>query len=47
MDILVYCLKNSTDRTVHTGYYLLKVEIKDYNVMVERQNFFDEPVKMI
>ena len=44
---MLYCLKYSTDRTVHTGYYLSKVEIKDYDVMVERQNFFDQPVKII
>ena len=26
-------------------YYLSNVEIKDYNVMIERRNFFDQPVK--
>ena len=25
--------------------YFLKVEIEDYNVMIDGQNFFDQPVK--
>ena len=33
------------DRTAHTGYYLPRVEIKDHNVMIEVQNFFDQAVK--
>ena len=37
--------KNSTDRTVHTKYYLPAVEIKDYNVMIDGLNIFDQPVK--
>ena len=28
-----------------TGYFLPKVEIKDYNVMIERRNYFGQPVK--
>ena len=38
------CL-NEEDRKVLTGYYLTKVEIKDYNVMIDEINFFDQPVK--
>ena len=26
-------------------YYLLNVEIKDYNVMIDGKNFFDQPIK--
>ena len=37
--------ENNTDRTVHIEYYLSKVEIKDYKVMIDGQNFFDETVK--
>ena len=33
------------DRNVHTGYFLLKVEIKDYNVVIDGRNFFDQPIK--
>ena len=36
---------NNDDRTVHTGYFIPKVEIKDYNVMNAGQNFLDQPVK--
>ena len=32
-------------KTVHTGYFLLKNEIKDYNIMNDRRNVFDQPVK--
>ena len=41
----VLSLKNNTDRTVHRKYYLPTVETKDYNVMIDRQNFFSKPVK--
>ena len=41
----VLSFENITDRTVDTTYCLPKVEIKDYNVMIDRHNFFDEPVE--
>ena len=28
-----------------TGYFLPKVELKDYNDMIDGRNFFDKPVK--
>ena len=28
----------------HHTYYLPKVEIKDYNVMIDGKNFFDQPI---
>ena len=37
--------ENTTDRTVHTKHYPPTVEIKDYHVMIDGQNFFDQPVK--
>ena len=43
--LLVLSFKNTTDRTVHTKYYLPTVEIKDYNVMIDEKNFFDQTVK--
>ena len=43
--IFVLSFENITDRTIHIEYYLLKVEIKDYNVMIQRKNIFDQPVK--
>ena len=36
---------NNTQRTSAKGYYLTNVEIKDYNIMINGENFFDQPVK--
>ena len=36
--------ENNDDRKVHAGYFLPKVEIKDYKVMIDRQNVFDQLV---
>ena len=36
--------ENENDRTSHAEYYLPKVEIKDYNVMVDSKNFFDQSI---
>ena len=38
-------LENENDRQVHARYYLPKVEIKNYNVMIDGKNIFDQPVK--
>ena len=45
--LFVLLFENETDREVHTGYLLLKVEIKDYNVMTDGRKFFDQPTKTI
>ena len=29
----------------YTQYFMPSVEIKDYNVMIDRQNLFDQPIK--
>ena len=44
---LVSLFENEDDRTVHTKYYLLTVEIKDSNVMIDGRIFFNQPVKII
>ena len=36
--------ENQNDRTSHSTYYLPKVEIKDYNVMIDGKIFFDQPI---
>ena len=41
----VLSFENTTERTVPIKCYLPTVEIKDYNVMIDRQHFFDQPVK--
>ena len=33
------------DRTSDDRYYLSTVEIKDYNIMINGENFFDQPIK--
>ena len=43
--LFVSLFKNKEDRTVKTKYYPSLIEIKDHNVMIDRRNFFDEPVK--
>ena len=37
--------ENEEDKKVHTGYYLPTIKIKDFNVMIDRKNFLDQPVK--
>ena len=37
--------ENNVHRTRHTVYLLPKIKIKDYNVMIDGKNFFDQPVK--
>ena len=41
----VSSFKNDDGRESHKQYYLLTVEIKDYNVMIDGINFFDQPIK--
>ena len=41
----VLACKNYTQRTSAKGHYLPNVEIKNYNVMINGENFFDQPVK--
>ena len=36
--------ENENGRTSHSTYYLPKVEIKDYNVMIDGRNVFDQPI---
>ena len=41
----VLAFENDTHRASYSGYYLPNVEIKDYNVMINEENFFDQPIK--
>ena len=43
--LFVLTFENDTQRTSHSGYYLPNVEIKDYNIIINGENFFDQPVK--
>ena len=42
--LFVLSFENENDRTSNTTYYLPKVEMKDYNVMIDGRNFFDQPI---
>ena len=42
--LFVLPFENENGRTSHSTYYLPKVEIKDYNVMIYGRNFFDQPI---
>ena len=45
MNILfVLSFEDENDRTPDSNYYLPKIEIKDYNVMIDGKNFFDQPI---
>ena len=43
--LFVLVFENYTQRTSAKSYYLPNVEIKDYNIMINGENFFDQPVK--
>ena len=42
--IFVLAFANENGRTSYYTYYFPKVEIKDYNVMIDGRNFFDQPI---
>ena len=43
----LFILRFSDDiqRTSHNGLYLPNVQLKDYNIMINGKNFFDQPIK--
>ena len=43
--LLVLTFENGDDRTSFSKYYLPKVEIKDFNVLIDGKPFFEIPVK--
>ena len=43
--IFILPFSDDTQRTSHTGYCLPNVEIKDYNIMINGEKFFDQPIK--
>ena len=40
-----YRTLGSRGNFINTGYYPSKVELKDYNVIIDSENLFDQPVK--
>ena len=43
--LFVLAFENDEDRTDHEKGYLPTVEIKDYNIVINGENFFDQPIK--
>ena len=43
--LFVLAFENDYDRTIDDKYYLPNVEIKDYNIMINDEKFFDQPIK--
>ena len=43
--LFVLAFENDVDRISDDQYYLPNVEIKDYNIMINGENFFDQPIK--
>ena len=43
--LFVLAFENDDDRTSDEEYYLPTVEIKDYNIMINGENFFDQPIR--
>ena len=43
--LFVLAFENDDDRTSDNQYYLPTVEIKDYNIVINGENFFDQPIK--
>ena len=43
--LFVLAFENDDHRTSDDQYYLPTVEVKDYNIMINGENFFDQPIK--
>ena len=43
--LFVLAFENDDQRTSNKRSYIPNVEIKDYNVMIDEKNFFDQPVR--
>ena len=43
--LFVLAFEGDAQRTPHVTYYLPNAEMKDYNIMINGENFFDQPIK--
>ena len=43
--LFAFSFKDDDGRENHKKYYFPNVEIKDYNVIIDRRNFFHQPIK--
>ena len=42
--LFVLSFENENNRRSYSNYYLPKVEVKDYNIMINGKNVFDQPI---
>ena len=42
--VFVLSFENEDDERSHSDNYLPKIKIKDYNVMIDGKNLFDQPI---
>ena len=42
----VLSFENEGDRTSHSTYFLPKVKLKDYNVVIDGKNFYSQPINI-
>ena len=40
----VFSLNDNVVWTANTGYFLSKLEMKDYNIIIDGKSFFDQPL---
>ena len=43
--LFVLAFENDTQRTSPKGYFIHPVQLKDYNIMINGENIFDQPLK--
>ena len=43
--LFVLAFEGDAQRTAHESYYFPTVETRDYNIMINGENFFDQPIK--
>ena len=43
--LFILAFENDTQRTSHSGYYLPNVEIKNYNIVINGENVFDQLIQ--
>ena len=43
--LFILTFENDTQRISHSGYFLPNVEIKNCNIVINGENFFDQPIK--
>ena len=43
--LFVLAFENDTERTRTRRYYIRTVQLKDYNIIINGENFFDQPIK--